>query len=117
VLLVIFFSFRSPRERYRTYMLARIAKNRRFLEITQLVMTFASVCLVVDASRIHRPDGTPGYQASIPWKREAAQDRRIGDLARVERKRREAAHDESRRGLTTGRFLELRAGATPSTAA
>jgi hypothetical protein len=89
-------------------MLARIAKNRRLLEITQFVITFASVCVVVDASRIHRLDSTPGYQAAAPFTREGAQDRRLGDLARVERKRREAAHDANRRGLTAGQFLETR---------
>ena len=98
-------------------MLSRIAKNRRLLEITQLVLTFVSVCVVVDTSRIHRFDNAPGYHASIPRDREAARDSRIGDLARLERKRREAEQDATRRGLTAGQFLEQREQGSASKAA
>lgn len=90
-------------------MLAPKPKTRRFLEITQFVATFVSVCAVVDASRIQSPpDGRSGYQASVPLGSETSRDRRLGDLARVERKRREAEQQSSRRGLKLGHALAQR---------
>jgi len=90
-------------------MLAPTAKNRRFLEITQFVLTFASTCAVVEASRIHAPlHDPPGYHASVPQQREASLDRSIGDLARVERRRREAEQHSSRRGAELGQAYEQR---------
>ena len=78
-------------------------KTKRFLEVTQVVLTFVSVCAVVDASRIHSPpDGRPGYYATIPHPRATSNDRRLADLARVERKRREAEQHASRRRAGLG---------------
>ena len=92
-------------------MLAPTAKTTRFLEITQFVLTFASTCAVVEASRIHahaRLLERPGYHASVPQQREASLDRSIGDLARVERRRREAEQHSSRRGAELGQAYERR---------
>jgi hypothetical protein len=90
-------------------MLAPTAKNKRFLEVTQFVLTFASTCAVVEASRIHAPlHDRPGYYASVPQQQEASLDRSIGDLARVERKRREAEQHSSRRGVELGQAYEQR---------
>ena len=80
-------------------MLAPTAKVKRFLEIMQFVVTFASTCAVVDASRAYSaPDLRPGYHSTLPGRSERS-DRRIGDLARIDRKRREAEQQASRRGL------------------
>lgn len=88
-------------------MLAPTAKNKRILELIQLGLTFVSVCAVLDASRIHSPpDGRPGYSAAIPRPRETSKDRRVDDLARVERKRRETEQHASRRGLELGHAIE-----------
>jgi hypothetical protein len=88
-------------------MLAPTPKTRRFLELTQFVLTFASACAVVEASRIQAPlHDRPGYYASLPQQRETSRDRSIGDLARVERKRREAEQHASRRGSELGQALE-----------
>lgn len=81
--------------------------------MTQFVLTFASACAVVEASRIPTPlDERPGYHTSIPQQRETAGDRSIGDLARAERKRREAEQQSTRRGsklrlLTEHRQLQV----------
>lgn len=81
-------------------MLAPKAKTTRFLETIQLALTFVGVCSVADASLIHaRPDGRPGYYAPGPQESDSTGDRRLADLARVERKRREAEQHASRRGL------------------
>jgi len=90
-------------------MLAPTAKTKRFLEITQFVLTFVSTCAIVEASCIHSPPhDRPGYHASAPQRREASLDRSIGDLARVERKRREAEQHSSRRGMELGQAYERR---------
>jgi hypothetical protein len=103
------FSFDSGRELYSCAMLAPTAKTKRFLEITQFVLTFASTCAVVEASRSHTPfHDRPGYHASVPQQREASPDRSIGDLARVERKRREAEQHSSRRGVELDQAYERR---------
>jgi hypothetical protein len=84
-------------------MLAATAKTQRFLEITQIVLTFASVCGVVEASRIQWPaDAATSYQASGPQQSEGSTDRRVSDLARADRKRREAEQQSSRRGSELG---------------
>ena len=68
--------------------------------MTQLVVTFVSVCAVLETSRIQLPlDRPPGVYAGIPQHNEASGDRRLGDLARAERRRREAAQQSIRRGI------------------
>jgi hypothetical protein len=90
-------------------MLAPTAKTKRFLELIQLVVSFASVCAVVDASFIHsRPYERAGYYASGPLQSRAQGNRLIGDLARVERKRREAEQDANRRQSELPKALEQR---------
>jgi hypothetical protein len=80
-------------------MLAPQPKTRRLFETIQFVLAFASTCAVVEASRVESaPEQRAGYEASVPL-HEAARDRSLGDLARVERKRREAEQTASRRGL------------------
>jgi hypothetical protein len=69
----------------------------------QFVVTFASTCAVVEASRVYAaPDLRSGYHSTLPGQSERS-DRRIGDLARVDRKRREAEQQASRRGLEIAR--------------
>ena len=81
-------------------MLPQTPRTKRFLETTQFVLTFVSVCAVLETSRLQSPlDRSPGYYAGIPQNNEAYGDRRIGDLARVERRRREAAQQSIRRGI------------------
>jgi hypothetical protein len=88
-------------------MLSSTPKAKRFLEVIQFVLTLASTCAVVEASRLHAPlHDRPGYYASVPQQRETAGDRSFGDLARVERKRREAEQQSSRRGSALGQALE-----------
>ena len=90
-------------------MLAPTAKTKRILELIQLGLTFVSVCAVIDASRIHAPpDGRPGYSATVPRQRETSEDRRVEDLARLERKRRETEQHTSRRRLELGHAIERR---------
>lgn len=73
-------------------MLAPKRKTKRLLEITQIVLTFASVCTVIDACRIDpKPTEHAGYHASQPQRGGVQRDRLLSDLARTERKRREAA--------------------------
>ena len=81
-------------------MLPKTPRTKRFLEMIQFVLTFVSVCAVLETSRIQSPlDRSPGYYAGIPQNNEAYGDRRIGDLARVERRRREAAQQSIRRAI------------------
>ena len=90
-------------------MLAPKPKTKRLLEAIQFALTFASACAVVDASRIHAaPQQRPGYHASIPQPREAARDRALSDLARIERKRREAEQSSSRLKFELDQALEQR---------
>lgn len=66
----------------------------------QLVLTFVSVCAVLETSRLQLPlDRPAGYYAGIPQNNEASGDRRIGDLARAERRRRETAQQAIRSGV------------------
>jgi hypothetical protein len=77
-------------------MLAAKPKTRRFLETIQLVVTLVSTCAVLDTTRIQvSPHAPPGYYAGIPQRSSAGSDRRLGDLARSERKRRESALSEA----------------------
>ena len=72
-------------------MLTAKPKTRRFLETIQFVLTLASTCAVVETIRPDsRPEDRPGYYAGAPLQDSARDDRRLGDLARSERKRREA---------------------------
>jgi hypothetical protein len=89
-------------------MLVATAKSKRLLEATQLVLTALSVCAVVEASRPERAaDERPGYYASVPLAAQRSQDRRIADLARSERKRRESELFASRRlGLAESHTVE-----------
>ena len=90
-------------------MLSPTAKTKRFLDLIQLVLTFASVCAVVDASFIHsRPYERAGYHASGPLQNQARGNRAIGDLARVDRKRREADQRSSQRESELTSALEQR---------
>jgi hypothetical protein len=90
-------------------MLSPTPKNKRFLEFTQFVLSLASTCAVVEASRIPEPlHDRPGYHTSIPQPREAAGDRSIADLARADRKRREAEQLSTRRGFELGQALQQR---------
>jgi hypothetical protein len=77
-------------------MLSPKPKTKRFLEKIQVVLTFASVCTVADASFVHAgPHDQAGYYAGGPRQGEARADTLIGELARTERKRREAALKEA----------------------
>ena len=79
-------------------MLAPTANSQRFLQLTQLLLTFVSVCAVVDSSRFDRSaTDRPGYYSGAAGPRDATHDRRFGDLARTERKRREAEQLANRR--------------------
>ena len=90
-------------------MLAAKPKTKRFLELTQFVLTLASTCAVLETTRVYAPlHDRPGYYASAPLEREAQDDRRLGDLARSDRKRREAEQQTSRRRLELGAALEQR---------
>jgi hypothetical protein len=72
-------------------MLAPTAKTKRLLEKIQILLTFASFCAVVDATFIDRPQHDPtGYYPAGSPEGEARRDRLFSDLARTERKRREA---------------------------
>jgi hypothetical protein len=90
-------------------MLAPTATTKRLLETVQLLLTFVSTCAVVEATRIHTlPHDRPGSYAAAPQRDEGRMDRRLGDLARVERKRREAEQQSSLRNLDLGRASQGR---------
>jgi hypothetical protein len=77
-------------------MLSPRPKTKRFLEKIQIVLTFASVCTVADASFVQaQPRDAAGYYAGGPRQGEARPNDLIGELARTERKRREAALKEA----------------------
>jgi hypothetical protein len=81
-------------------MLASTVKRRRLLEATQFILSFVSVCAVVEASRFESTtEERAGYHATVSHEAERSADRRIGDLGRSERKRRESEQRASRRGL------------------
>jgi hypothetical protein len=71
-------------------------KTKRLLETIQFVLTLASTCAVVETMRIPAPShDQPGYYASTPLRKETERDRRLADLARAERKRRESTLSEA----------------------
>ena len=77
-------------------MLSPGPKTKRLLETIQVVLSFASVCAAVDASFIQgRLHEAAGYSARGSPQREARGDRLVSDLARTERRRREAALREA----------------------
>lgn len=78
-------------------MLSPRPKTKRFLEKIQIVLTFASVCTVADASFAEaRPHDPAGYYAGGPRQGQArGPDDLIRELARTERKRREDALKEA----------------------
>jgi hypothetical protein len=79
-------------------MLGATPKSKRFLEMTQLALTFIGTCTVLDAARLQaQPQDRPGYSTTVPLERSPT-DRRYSDLARNDRKRREAEQQTSRRG-------------------
>jgi hypothetical protein len=89
-------------------MLLAKLKNKRLLDTMQFMLTFASACAVVETARIQAPlHDRPGYYATLPQP-SGARDRRLSDLARVERKRREADQHASRRGAARQAALEQR---------
>jgi hypothetical protein len=72
-------------------MLAPAAKTKRLLERIQILLTFASFCAVVDATFIDaQPDDATGYYPAGQPQQGARGDTLFRDLARTERKRREA---------------------------
>ena len=57
----------------------------------QIVLSFASVCAMVDSTFIDvLPHDPMGYYSGGSPQRDVSADRSFGDLARAERKRREA---------------------------
>jgi hypothetical protein len=103
------FRFDSGGKQYRGPMLTSTAKKKRFLEAVQLVLTFVSVCAVLETGRLPAPlDPRPGYYAGLPHPDRAFGDRRLGDLARADRKRREADQQSTRRRAEVGIALEQR---------
>jgi hypothetical protein len=88
-------------------LLAKLS-TKRLLETIQFVLTFASACAVVETTRIEAPlHDRPGYFATVPQPREAG-DRRLNDLARADRKRREADQHASRREAARAEALQQR---------
>jgi hypothetical protein len=84
-------------------------KTKRLLETIQLVLTFASTCAVADTLRIELPHhARPGYYAGTSPESEHGGDRRLADLARADRKRREAEQQSSRGGIERQQALEQR---------
>jgi hypothetical protein len=63
---------------------------RRFLDTVQLLLVLASATAVVDATRALAFEAEPSaYHATQGGRGEPAQDRRFGDLARLDRRSRE----------------------------
>ncbi len=77
-------------------MLSPTAKTKRTFETIQVLLTFISFSAVVDATFLQaRPHEAAGYAPGRTQSGEARADRLFGDLARTERKRREAAVKEA----------------------
>lgn len=91
-------------------MLAATRNTKRFLEITQLVLAFIGTCTVVDTTLLSSPH-RPGFAASVPL-RAAAGDQRFRDLARTDRKRREAEQQTSRRAAAREAAVVQRSSAS-----
>ena len=103
------FRLDSGNDRQIGYMLAATAKTKRVLEAIQLGLSFVSVCAVLEASALPSPvDARPGYYAGVPHPDRSFGDRRLRDLARTERKRREAEQQSSRRRGELGTTLQQR---------
>lgn len=77
-------------------MAAANRNKKRFLEMTQVLLAFIGTCGVVNSTVPHGAHHRPGFAATVPLKASAG-DRRLADLARSERKRREAQQLASRR--------------------
>lgn len=77
-------------------MAAANRNKNRLLEITQVVLAFISTCGALDATIPHGTHPRAGFAASVPLEA-TGRDRRFADLARTERKRREALQLTSRR--------------------
>lgn len=91
-----FFSRDSAGRFYVGSMPATNSHKKRFLELTQLLLAFVGTCGVADTTIPHGTHSRPGYSASIPIEATTG-DRRFADLARTERRRREALQLASRR--------------------
>jgi hypothetical protein len=77
-------------------MLTAKPQTKRFLEAIQFVLTLASTCAVIETMHVPAPPpGDPGYYASNRQAPGTERDRRLADLARAERKRREATLAEA----------------------
>ena len=76
-------------------MLSPSPKKKRLLEKIQIVLTFASVCTVADATFVQARHEPAGYYAGSPQQAQARADNLIRELARTERKRREDALKEA----------------------
>lgn len=77
-------------------MVAANPHKKRLLELTQLLLAFIGTCGVVDSTIAQGTHHRAGFAATVPLEA-ASGDRRFADLARTERKRREALHRSSRR--------------------
>jgi hypothetical protein len=77
-------------------MVAANPHKKRLLELTQIALAFIGTCGVVDSTIPHGAPQRPGFAATVPLGA-ASGDRRFADLARTERKRREALQRSSRR--------------------
>jgi hypothetical protein len=84
--------------------------KKRFLELTQLLLAFIGTCSVVDSSIPHGANHRPGFAATVPLEAGSG-DRRFADLARTERRRREALQRSSRRAAGTQTAIAHREGA------
>ena len=89
-------------------MRASTARKKRFLEIGQVVLAFASVCAVAAYTRGLAAENGPGRHFTAPHEEHRAVDRRFNDLARVERKRREAEQRRSRGSAATTAAMDAR---------
>ena len=92
----IVFRFDSGSAPYSGSMLSPGPKTKRLIEKIQIVLTFASVCTVAEACVVEaRPHDAAGYYAGDARQGEERADNLLGELARTERKRREAALKEA----------------------
>jgi hypothetical protein len=82
----------------------RVSTTSRLREITQLILMLVSVAGAAEASRVDSTPYDPAERCLVSAGNSAGQsgraaDRRIGDLARLDRKRREDEQRRNRRGL------------------
>lgn len=102
-------------------MLRCLANKKRFLEITQIVLAFVSVIAAADATRSRTAYDLRSPAVAADFVGEGRDpDRRFNDLARFERKRREAAQRSSLARRASRRPAESRSepamGAAPDQA-